>query len=292
MPINDQGEHKEGKPYFVTVTGKNKNAFPLRLDDGSLSFEISHGTFNVTSHELITALKYKMFEIEQIEKLLVPEQTISFGWYVDKFMSEKVEAKKNKDKVSELFSKLLLNSAYGKTSQDSSAFKEYYIRTPDTDYPDFSEGWELKEIMPLYEVYEKPNPSDKYFDVAIGASITGAARAVLMEAYALAERPLYCDTDSLICEGLQGVDLDPYRLGAWDCEGEGDQLAIAGKKLYALFKEGKPQKMASKGARLKPSDIIELCKDNIIEWKNDAPNFSLKRPTQFIKRNIRQRVAN
>jgi len=292
FPINAKGEHESDLPYFITVTGLNRGAFPVRTDRG-LSFNEPRGTFNITSHEFIAALKHGLFTVEKIEQVIVLDEYITFGDYVDRFISEKIEAKKNKDKVSELFSKLLLNAAYGKTSQDSRKFKDNFIRTPDMEYPDFNDGWVLEEIHPHYELYTKPNPSDKFYDVAIGASITGAARAVLMEALATAKRPIYCDTDSIICEELgEGVPLDPFTLGAWDLEAEGDKLAIAGKKLYALFDHGKPVKMASKGARLKPSQIVELCQDRIINWCNDAPNFSVKGGIRFIERNIQKRLHN
>jgi Vibrio phage DNA polymerase len=54
----------------------------------------------------------------------------------------------------------------------------------------------------------------------------------LLDAIHSADDPIYCDTDSLLCRNLGGVDLHPSRLGAWDCEGEFDQIAICGKKLY------------------------------------------------------------
>src|SRR6185312_6726677 len=73
-----------------------------------------------------------------------------------------------------------------------------------------------------------------YYVVAIGASITSAARAYLFDALQRADDPVYCDTDSIVCKHLQGP-LDATKLGAWKLEAQGDAIAIAGKKMYALF---------------------------------------------------------
>jgi hypothetical protein len=55
------------------------------------------------------------------------------------------------------------------------------------------------------------------------------------------DRPIYCDTDSIICEAFGG-NLHDTELGGWKIEAEGDYAAIAGKKLYAVFDNGKGAK--------------------------------------------------
>lgn len=96
---------------------------------------------------------------------------------------------------------------------------------------------------------------------------------------------MYCDTDSLICRGLgAGIPMHPSDLGAWKCEGSGNRLALAGKKLYALFQNGEPIKWASKGVHVAPHEIEAIARGGSIVWASDAPNFSLTGNTRFVKR--------
>jgi hypothetical protein len=104
--------------------------------------------------------------------------------------------------------------------------------------PDESEGYygdfpkvECPELG--FAIWQRDARPWKFFNVGTGASVTGAARAVLMRGISLAVDPIYCDTDSIIARDLPGVDLHPTRLGAWDIEAEFSEVIIAGKKLYA-----------------------------------------------------------
>lgn len=100
-----------GRPYFIDFTGCNKSALPTRTKEG-LNFDIPHGRFKTMSHEVEIALKHGLIEIEEIHDIWVPVNTISFEQYVDTYIAEKVAAKKGGNKIAEIFSKLLLNSAY------------------------------------------------------------------------------------------------------------------------------------------------------------------------------------
>jgi hypothetical protein len=152
-----------------------------------------------------------------------------------------------------------------------------------------------------------------YFDVACAASITSASRAKLMRAIAKGYRVIYCDTDSIICESLSGVPIHDSELGAWKLEKTASRVYIAGRKLYVAFSPDEPKKapskkaqakqrptyiegeklwpvkMASKGADLGPSDIIELCHGITAEWKNFAPSFKLDGSSMYVKRRIKAR---
>jgi hypothetical protein len=75
-------------------------------------------------------------------------------------------------------------------------------------------------------------------------------------------------------------------LGKWKLEANGDSIAIAGKKLYALRNGREYVKHASKGARMEPADIFKICKGETIHWHNDAPSFSLSNGTRFVDRKI------
>ena len=127
--------------------------------------------------------------------------------------------------------------------------------------------------------------------MATAASITGAARANLLRNLALSKRPIYCDTDSIICEGFRG-ELDETRLGGWKLEAEGDRAAIAGKKLYTVFDSaelkdtGASIKLASKGVRLTPREIVAVCNGDEVTYRNPVPSFKLDGSAEFITRRI------
>lgn len=286
--ISPKGYYKGdySKPFFITFTGSNKGALPLRTKNG-LYFNEEYGTFKVTSHELQVALKHKLIEIDEIHELAIPDKTINFKEFVDTFIEDKIQAKMEHDKVGEIFAKLVLNSSYGKTGQNPENFLDYYLYYEGDKLPDLS-IWDLDIDCPFVSVFSKESPKPVYYDVGIAASVTGAARALLLDALCQVKRPIYCDTDSIICENENGLELDPYKLGAWDVEGEGDKLAVAGKKLYVLYNKGKAVKQASKGARLTPNDLLKIASGKQVLWKCDAPNFKINGSVKFTKRTIQK----
>jgi hypothetical protein len=107
----------------------------------------------------------------------------------------------------------------------------------------------------------------------------------------LAKRPIYCDTDSIICEGFRG-ELNDTELGGWKLEAIGDRAAIAGKKLYTIFNTaelhttGKAIKKASKGVNLTPREIVDVCNGKEIIYRNPVPNFHLDGTADFVERRI------
>jgi hypothetical protein len=277
------------RPYFAEVIAINRGAFPVRLKSG-LSFEQKEGRFFTTSHEIETALQYGLCDIKDIIAAYVPKQLISFGDYVDIYSAEKIAAKKEGDKVGEIFAKLLLNSPYGKLAQNPENYYDYRIIKDISELTrDEWREWDLFEAHGEYQIWRKKSDAKSYFDVAAAASITGASRAKLLAGLALSKRPIYCDTDSIICEEFYG-ETDISKLGAWKCEGEADSVAIAGKKLYAAFDGEKCIKLASKGARLQPSDVVSLCKGKTVSWNNSAPSFSLSHAPNFVSRNLVKRI--
>lgn len=306
-----------GKPYFIRFKGTNKNAIPTRDKDGALDFTVDEGIFNSCSHEITVGIKYGLIKIEEIEELVIAQETIKFDDYVNTYITDKIEAKERGDKAAELFAKLLLNSAYGKTAQNPANYYDWLFCEPDeygkiiadnkhaikeweSEYgleyivvdgkwsdvfdvppPKF---WELEFDYGEGEIWKRPLAEHKYYDVAIGASITSAARAVLLEAIINADTPLYCDTDSIICNELHKVDSHPTRLGAWDLEAEGNDLYIYGKKVYALYDGEKLVKKACKGVKLSGEQIADLCNGLTATWENQAPTFKLGGGAEFVQR--------
>lgn len=280
--------------YFITFEGSNQGALPVRTKSG-LDFNVASGTFNACSHEIKVALRAGLVKISKIIEILVPNETISFAGYVDRFTEEKISAKKSGKKLDELFAKRIMNSAYGKTGQNPENHGDYVIVHNGDDIP--GEEWSLYERHHDFSIWTKPVKNKQYYDVAIAASITSAARAKLLSAKLAVKRPIYCDTDSLICENEGSLSLHDTDLGAWKVEAEVSMVAIAGKKLYATFSHtGESgmslafEKGANKGVRMHPSEIVRVCEGEQILCLNDAPTINFSGEQKFIARNIKSRI--
>jgi len=301
--ISDRFDFKSGAlknfggMYFIRFIGSNRGALPVRLKTG-LSFNEPYGEFCTTSHELKIALKYGLVTVDKILEIKVPCNTQVYDIYVDKYMAEKIDAKKRGEIADEIFAKLLLNSAYGKYATDITKFKDWFILDLADDacieafnkWREKNPESELETALGLYEIWNAPSNSERgYFDVAIAASITSAARSMLLEAKINSTNPIYCDTDSLICEELHNVEIHDSKLGAWKFEGKTDTVFIAGKKIYCAVGAGKggADKIASKGARLGRAEILSLCEGETVTWQNSAPNFKRSGEVVFIERKIR-----
>lgn len=317
-------------PYFATVLARSLGALPYRAQDGSLSFprDGELREYHATGWEIEAGIDTNTLEIVTVLQCLKPKFTRNFTDYVDKFFKEKSDAKKAGDKDTEIFAKLMLNSAYGKFGMDPSKFKEYCLCEygtlpphPDTGLEPTTERQIEETLKPAgpwsktsqeqgYAIYERDAPGDSYYNVATASSITGFVRAHIWRSICASERPIYCDTDSLMCEKFNGPIGDA--LGEWKLEDPLSEISIGGKKMYAvridchrltldeifarntahIEKTGKEMeerdwwKTASKGARLDYLQIIEVAKGNRVTWRKDAPSFSLRYGARFIQRNI------
>lgn len=294
---------------FIVAEGSQSpklGAFPVRTKTG-IDFTSGAGTFYFSKHEWEAAEETGLFRTRRILNTYNFDQWISFDEFVEHFFNARRRAKKDNDKLHDIFYKLILNSAYGKFAQNPDNFRDYAV-TRIGHVMDRSNGWSEHTIHAdgKWTVWERPVSRHSYYNVSIGASITGAARSVLMRAIAKADTPIYCDTDSIICESLSGVPFSETELGSWKLEGVGDRLAIAGKKLYACYDSsiagpveaqermgfGKHQclKHATKGARISPSEIERVARGETVTFRKDAPTFKLDGRTEFIKRDIRRTV--
>lgn len=320
---------------FVTAEGKNYGAFPKRTKDG-LRFDIEDGIFSVTIHEWNTAMRLCLFEPRKIIRCDNFRRRGTFAEFVDKFHGLRKAAKDSGDDIGSLLYKYALNSTYGKFAQNNKNLFEYIIDGPMSNYLEYyPEGHEragaicddswIPASVPIdsivhssladidYIMWKKPAQPFSRYNVATGASITGAARSILMEAIAKADTPIYCDTDSIICKNLDGVEIDPSKLGAWKLEARAHTAMIARRKLYALMgddcpgcecpkdaagmSKGKPckhnfhktgcVKLASKGVKITHEDIRDVCLGKTVTYKRDAPSFKFDGSHQFITRRIR-----
>jgi hypothetical protein len=285
---------------FVTTEGRNFGAFPIRAKNGSLDFTVERGRFCCTIHEWEAALETGCFRPDRVVKAYSWRERASFSTFVEHFYQARKEAKASGDKILALFYKYVLNSAYGKFAQNPENYfdwslhkygeypAEWHNCTPGCPVPCPKE-WVPDYIHGDYIIWKRPLQSLFYYNVATGASITGAARAVLMRGIAAARRPLYCDTDSLITDGPVDLPLSDTELGAWKIEGTGNVVAIAGKKMYAVWDgSGCCVKKAHKGVRLKPSEIWRIARGGSVEVANPVPHFSFDGTWGFTKRVVRR----
>jgi DNA polymerase elongation subunit (family B) len=279
---------------FISAEGKNYGAFPTRTKSNGLRFDIESGLFHVSIHEWEAALSHNLFEPTKIKRCINFRNRGTFAEFVDTFYSKRNKAKIDGDDIHALFYKYILNSAYGKFAQNPAKYLEYTITDATVNLE--SRGWKAISINSTgtgaantYIIWKRPPEKlvSKMYNVATGASITGASRAVLMDAIARADTPIYCDTDSIICKGLKGVVLDEEKLGAWKQEATANKACIAGKKLYALFQRGKCVKQANKGVKITAQEIEDVCNGMVVQSHRDAPSFHLDGSYNFISRKVR-----
>jgi DNA polymerase type B, organellar and viral len=277
----------EESTMFLSVTGYNRGAFPS-VTKGKIMFDRTYGQFHITRHEFDVATEYGLFDLESIQRCVNYDgRTATFEAFVDKFYNLRLDARAEKDEIMALFYKFILNSAYGKFGQNPENYKEYTITDSSTDLRE--SGWEPESIEygDAYVVWSKPTRDTSRYNVATGASITGAARSILLRGIATAKEPLYCDTDSILCSDLPIARKDSIALGAWKEEAKFDSCAIAGRKLYALFDGEECVKKANKGVAVTPIDIWNICCGDVIQSKRDAPSFKLDGSHRFISRKVR-----
>lgn len=272
------------KPYFLRFEGRSNGALPRRTPDG-LRFDSHTGEYCACSHEIRASLELGILTITHTYEVWVPKETQRYERFVDHFMVEKIEGKREKNKAKELFAKFMLNSAYGKYGSNPENYFDYLLVRAGEPYPAGDE-WDMVEFRETGSIWKKKTPKPFYFDVAIAASITSASRATLLRGLHSSRGAVYMDTDSLICESLN-AELSETELGAWKLEATGDTIYIGGKKLYALFDGKDCVKLASKGARLSGMDIARIASGETVKWRNDAPSFKWDGTAKFVDRTIK-----
>ena len=325
---------------FVVAEGINRGAFPAR-DKVGLTFTTQAGRYSTTIHEWIAALETGTFKPSRIIRTYGFRLRANFADFIDHFYHARIAAKKNGDKARDLLYKFTLNSAYGKFAQNPENFFDYQLTKPEvvldeacehchgcgqclphcdtclrlnsgvpTDDCKFCEAsgckWAISEMSKEWIIWKARPLHSHFLNVATGASITGAARAVLLRGIAQAIEPLYCDTDSIIASGHRNLPISDTELGAWKIEATGDVVAIAGKKLYGVYSYAEPDsiknpervkltngrhaytiKKAHKGVHLTGQDIIKIACGDTIEYASPVPAFQLDGSVKWIVRKVR-----
>lgn len=293
-PLTASGKYsmKKAAPFFIRFIGRNYGALPMRTPDG-LRFDVERGEFATTSHELVAALETNSIVIEKILHVHVPNEWQDFAEFVDMCIEGKLRAEAEGDKAGRLFFKLLANSGYGKFGSNPEHYKDYMLNGSPGER--VASGYSVHSMIGDLYIWERAAKNPIYYDVAIAASITGAARAQMLRGIHQATDPVYCDTDSIICRAFAG-ETHATKLGAWKLEATGDRIAVAGKKMYSLWDGAECVKKASKGVRLSPDEIHRIASGDILKSNIDPPSYSLRnsipdlsgeRQARFVSRNVR-----
>jgi DNA polymerase elongation subunit (family B) len=348
-PIGNQFTVRKGAPnaqtVFIELECRNFGALVKRGEDGEISADFDYGVFRTTIWEYQAAIDLHLIEAVKIKWCIDFAERSDFSLFVMPRYEHRQIGKKHLKTLQEgtpayfeaikddIFDKLVLNNSYGKFAQNPRRFKECYITDPGeipaiedcssavqqlaSLKPEHAQQAIMQEWGRLpamecdrYWVWERPTQHMRFNNVATAASITGAVRATLLRAIALADDPIYCDTDSLICRGLNGVEIHNENLGAWKLERELDEILVAGKKLYAYKVAGVPDghkdriKVRSKGVQDATwRDLERIVDDDIIEFTNNAPTFGKMKSAMlmtdhdysskrvYMKRNVRATVA-
>lgn len=216
-------------PFFVdTATGRN--VYPV-------------GTFRtvLTTEEFYRALDNRW--IQEVHRYAMYSMRDIFKPYIDFFYSLKVKCTVEGNRLQRAFTKLYLNSLYGKFGQRGYHDEEMgRVATPGLGVW-FAIDAKTRETY-MYRLVGhslirswKEGESWNSF-CAIAAHVTANARLVLYDALLRAGREhcYYCDTDSLIVDPTGYVrlqnEMDDTRLGAWALEGISDEIIILAPKHY------------------------------------------------------------
>lgn len=242
---------------FIDLTCHSEAALVRRSEQtGETHAPIGRARFKTTIWEYECALKWGLLRDIEIHECIDNVQRTDFSKFVSPLYHERQQVKEklsllqegteeyNELKKDDIFLKLILNNAYGKFAQNPRNYKENYITSPD-ERPEIDERGSWGDFPKFecaeYRVWQRPNPEWRFNNVGTGASITGAARAKLLDALQRVERPIYCDTDSIICKSHGNIEIHKTKLGAWDIEKNIRNVIINGKKLYSFedLKDGK-----------------------------------------------------
>lgn len=310
------------RSHFAHIRAWSDGALPIRKDDGGLAFPVGTNDFFACVHEINAGINTGTLRIQQVYSAIEFDRMGKFDGFVDFMYDKRVGYGEAGDEIGKMHYKFGLNSPYGKFAQDPRKYENWMFDPDDIPTPLYCEpcakalvkgegiddcircaskeyspwGWRLHTVHEGRPIYSQPQRvrASGFHNVATAASITSAARASLLYGISASTRPLYCDTDSIICESMTPspfIVFDEKKLGAWKTEAQGDTVCIAGKKLYAVFDDGVEIKKASKGVKLTAEQIRRVCDGEVIEYAHPVPKFSLGGDARFTTRRIRRTAS-
>lgn len=317
-PIGASFDVRRGMPgdktVFIDLTCRNYGALVKRGDNNETSANIEGGRFKTTIWEYDTALKYNLIEDVEIHSCVDFHERSDFSKFIMPAYDGRILTKERMRKLEpgsfdydeakkdDMLLKYILLNSWGKFAQNPRRYQAHCFTEPGEEPPlewfPVVNGYR-QNLKPSYEcaeyhIWQKPNPSSRFNNVATAASITGAARAKLMEAIHLSTNPIYCDTDCVICEDYSGLEIHETQLGAWDLEAEFDEVIITGKKQYACKVKGYADghkaryKIRSKGAADQTwQDFVKLLDGETIKWVSKFPTMTRRGEHFYMRRDIR-----
>ena len=209
---------KHGYDFVSNEYLESSNGLEVTLCLNSVDLELFFEHYDVYNIEYISGWKFKS------TKGL-------FTTYIDKWSNNKIKAKEEGNHGLYLISKLFLNSLYGKFGTDTKVISKIPYLGED-------------------DVIHFKNSEVEYKDgiyVAMASFITSYARRKtitsaqkIMDNYNSGKSKIqfvYADTDSLHCvspdfELPEGLDIDPYKLGAWKFESKFNRAKFLRQKCY------------------------------------------------------------
>lgn len=279
---------------LVKLDAIARGCFPLRDEKtGEISFPDdarSVREYNVTGWELEAALETDACKVIRIKEVHSFSVVMSFDEYVDYFYKKRLAAIAKGDKAQDIFTKLLMNSLYGKFASNPDKYREWILATEERLQDWFSEGYVITQEFGTRWLMERALQENKkrWYSMATAASITGFVRAHLWRSLNRCSGLLYCDTDSIVAKDVQRLDIGD-NLGQWKIEAQCDRYAIAGKKLYAFHTVDGEYKKACKGVNLTAQEIERVAGGEEIEYVPDVPTYSMLRAEPIvIKRQVRK----
>lgn len=162
--------------------------------------------------------QYNVYNPEWMSGWMFKASVGMFDKYIDKWIANKIQASKDGNKGLRYISKLFLNSLYGKFGTDNKQVNKV---------PYYKDG-EVKYY------YSKPESKPGIY-IALASFVTSYARRVTITSAQKIQdnyhaglsdiQFVYADTDSLHCYSPgfklpEGLEIDPYKLGAWKYEGK------------------------------------------------------------------------
>jgi hypothetical protein len=280
---------------FVTLECYSYGALPYRVasgkERGNVEFPHRRDVYHCTGRELKGALETNTVKNISIKKVITFQETVNFTEYIEKFFAIKLSCEKSGDDIGRTMAKFFLNSLYGKFCANPNKYNDFYIGDWGQKPP---EGFGVGPLIEDVQFFSKPidDAQKTWYNVATGASITGGVRAFLWESIQRVERPMYCDTDSIICKGVGDLALSD-KIGDWSNEGckEGaNKLAIAGKKLYCAWMKNGKKKLATKGVKLTSVELEKVARGETITYYSNSPTYSLSKGVYYTKRNVKPTV--
>ena len=298
---------------LFSIRCRSWGAFPFRTK-GGLSFphdgEVRE--FHVTGWEVLAALKARPDWAMELIKCYRFKQTKTFTDYVGHFFDLKKKAAPGS--TERQFAKLMLNSLYGKFAAcpgprpDFEGPKKPWspYRLERTNYQKFimlpigtkaPEGFKIAGRSYPWDFFARSLTEEecRYYDVAVGAGITGFERAYLYTEFVKHFGPnfwgnpnlFYCDTDNIKGTGFEIKQ--SKELGGWELEGEYTLAAFAGKKLYGLEDAKGKRVVRSKGVRLTFEELMKVAHGETVTYQNPAPTVNVRRGVSFVERKVRMR---